>query len=195
VAEPPVAVVQVAVAGMKEAILRPIATGTHVAASAIPTIIAVQTAGVQEGVPPAVTAAAAPLVVITADDHLAAAIMAVLPAAAQVVRPIDQMDVPALVAVHVLPEVHAARAALQMEDLVLPTADHLAQAPAARAALQTEDLVLPTADHLSQAPAAVRAIAAVAGQIQEGNLHQAEELAAVPAEVNLLPVKKNKEGE
>jgi len=170
VAEPPVAVVRIAAAGMKEAILLQIATGTQEAASAIPKIIAVQTAGVQAGVPLAVTAAAAPLAVITVDDLLAAAIVAVLQATVQVVRPIDQMDVQALVAVHVLPEAHAATAALR-----------------------TEDLVLPMEDHLVQARAAVRAAtAAVAGQVQEGNRHLAEELAAVPAEVNPLHVKKNK---
>jgi len=157
---------------MEEAILLLIATGIQGAASAIPTMSAVQMAEVQAAAPLAAIAMVALLAAIAVVVHLAAAIVAALPAAVQVVRPIDQMAAPTLVAVHVLPEVHAARAALQMEGLVLPMADLLAPARAA-----------------------VRAVAPVAGQVQEGNLHLAEELAAVPAEVNLLPVRKDKEGE
>ena len=159
---------------MEEAILLLIATGIQGAASAIPTMIAVQTAEVQAAARLAATAVVALPAAIAVVVHLATVIVAVLPAAVQVVRPIDQMDAPALVAAHVLPEVHAA------------TAAH-----------QTEDPLLPMADHLAQARATVRVAAPVAGQAQEGNLLLAEEPAAVaaPAEVNPLPADKNKEGE
>jgi len=176
VAEPPVAVVQITAAGMEEAILLPIATGIQGAASAIPTMIAVQTAEVQAAAPLATTAVVALPAAIAVVVHLATVIVAVLPAAVQVVLPMeDQVVVPALVAVPALPEVHAAAAALQ-----------------------TEDLLPPMADHRAQAPAAVQAAAPVAGQVQEGNLLLAEEqaaAAAVPAEVNPTPADKNKEGE